>query len=211
MTFTLPRIYPITDTGISGLSHTQQVVRLISGGADFIQLREKAAPSSEFYRSAVDVVRYARELNARVIVNDRADIALLTGAAGVHLGQEDMPPAAARALLGDEAVIGLSTHSVEQARAAIEQPVDYIAIGPIFSTTTKDRSSPVVGLDGLRKVRSAVGSFPLVAIGGIDAGSVVDVLRAGADSAAMVAALIGEPETIAEIMAALIELTSSID
>lgn len=211
MTFTLPRIYPITHTRISGLSHIQQVARLAAGGARVIQLREKDAPSSEFYRSAVEAVARARESDVRVIINDRADVALLSGAAGVHLGQDDIPPAAARALLGEEAVIGVSTHSVEQALSAIGQPVDYLAIGPIFATATKDRPSPVVGLDGLSKVRSAIGSFPLVAIGGIDAGNVIDVLRAGADSAAMISALIGEPERITEIVAELIEHTSSLD
>ena len=128
----------------------------------------------------------ARERGVRLIVNDRADVALALGADGVHLGQDDLPPEAARRLLGDDAIIGCSTHSVAQARRAARLPVDYVAIGPIFQTSSKENPDPVVGLDGLRRVRAEVGAaVRLVAIGGITRHNIADTLRAGADSAAL--------------------------
>jgi thiamine-phosphate pyrophosphorylase len=181
-----PKIYPITDTGISGLTHLQQAERLISGGAKIIQLRDKTATSAEFFRSAVETVDLCRQHGVTIIINDRVDIALLSGADGVHLGQDDIPPDAARKILGENAMIGLSTHSVEQIRAAIAQPVDYLAIGPIFSTATKDDHDPIVGLDGIRSAKREAGEIPLIAIGGIDAANLLAVLDAGADSAAVI-------------------------
>ena len=133
----LPNIYPITDVLISGLSHAEQVERLIAGGASLIQLREKHASPREFYESASHAVKIAKELNIHVIINDRVDIALALDADGVHLGQDDMPPEKAREILGDDAIIGFSTHSVKQAHRALKLPVNYIAIGPIFPTQTK--------------------------------------------------------------------------
>jgi thiamine-phosphate pyrophosphorylase len=157
--FILPKIYPISDTRISGLSHIEQVRRLIAGGATLIQLREKNAPAGEFYDAAVGSIALAREHGVKIVINDRVDIAVASGADGVHLGQDDLPPDQARRLLGEGAVIGFSTHSVEQAREAIGLPVDYVAIGPIFSTTTKENPDPVVGLEGLIVVREAIGEF----------------------------------------------------
>src|ERR1043165_2323774 len=130
MSIEIPRLYPITDRRLSGLSHAEQVARLIEGGATFIQLREKHLAPREFYREAEEALRVARALGAKLIINDRADIALALGADGVHLGQDDMPPEVARTALGRRAIIGFSTHSVEQAIAAARLPVNYIAIGP---------------------------------------------------------------------------------
>lgn len=186
----LPKIYPITDTRLSGLSHAEQVRRLGAGGATFVQLREKHLSPREFYREAEDALRVARELGVRLIINDRADIAHALAADGVHLGQDDLPPAAARATLGERAVIGFSTHNEEQAREAIELPVDYLAIGPIFPTSSKENPDPVVGLEGLRRVRRIVGQIPLVAIGGIRPENAREVLRAGADSVAVISLLL---------------------
>lgn len=129
-------------------------------------------------------------------MNDRVDIALAARADGVHIGQDDLPVERARMLLGLDAMIGLSTHSLEQARAAIHSPVDYIAIGPIFETSTKGAADKVVGLAGLRSVREAVGEFPLVAIGGIDRTNALSVLEAGADSVAVISDLVSDPEDI---------------
>jgi thiamine-phosphate pyrophosphorylase len=185
----IPRIYPITDTRVSGLSHLEQVKLLVDGGASFIQLREKVATSREFYAAAVECIAFARPLGVKIIINDRVDIALVTGADGVHLGQDDMPPEAARRVLGDKAIIGYSTHSVEQAIGAADMPVDYIAIGPVFGTTTKENPDPVVGLEGLAAVRSAIGDMPLVAIGGITEANISNVIAAGATSAAMISGL----------------------
>ncbi|MDT5293861.1 MAG: thiamine-phosphate pyrophosphorylase [Acidobacteriota bacterium] len=198
MLFKLPTLYAITDRRLSGLSHAEQVARLCEGGAGVVQLREKHLSPREFYDEAEAALRVARERGVRVIVNDRADIALTLGADGVHLGQDDMPPDAARALLGAEAIIGLSTHSVGQAVAAARLPLDYIAVGPVFATSSKDNPEPVVGLEGVRLVREAVGRIPLVAIGGVTRENARSVLAAGADSVALIGALLapGDPAEI---------------
>lgn len=193
----LPRIYPITDTKISGLPHAEQVAILGDAGATFIQLREKSLPAFDFYQATKEALAIAKQRGVKLIVNDRVDIALAVGGAGVHLGQDDLPPEAARNLLGGEFIIGYSTHNVAQAAAAARLPVDYIAIGPIFGTVTKANPDPEVGLDGLRAVRQAVGDIPLVAIGGITAENAASVIEAGADSVAVISALLsGEPADI---------------
>ena len=199
MPFEITKLYPITDRRLSGLSHAEQVARLVEGGATFVQLREKHLSPREFYREAEEALRVARARGAKLIINDRADIALALGADGVHLGQDDMPPEAARALLGGGAVVGCSTHSVEQAIAAARLPLDYVAVGPIFETKSKERPDPVVGLEGLRRVREAVGdSVRLVAIGGVTRELAPSVLAAGADSVAVISALL-RPEDPSEI------------
>ncbi|MDX6713440.1 MAG: thiamine-phosphate pyrophosphorylase [Blastocatellia bacterium] len=193
-----PQIYPLTDIALSGLSHAEQVERLCDGGATLIQLREKNLPTLEFYGQARAALTVARQRGARVIVNDRVDIALALGADGVHLGQDDLPPEAARRLLGERAIIGFSTHDADQARQAVKLPVNYLAIGPIFNTQTKANPSPEVGLDGLRAVRQIVGSLPLVAIGGITEFNAQEVIEAGADAVALVSALLTHPHQITE-------------
>ena len=190
MNLKLPLIYPITDTRLSGLSHAEQVRRLIAGGATFIQLREKNWSPGEFYEDAAAAVAVAQAAGVRILINDRVDVAVAVGADGVHLGQNDMPVEAARELLGPGAIVGHSTDSVVQAVAAASLPVDYVAIGPVFATATKSDSSPVVGLAGVRAVRAAIGDIPLVAIGGIDKENLDTVIAAGADSAAMISAMV---------------------
>lgn len=207
MRLALPKIYPVTDTRISGLSHVEQATRLIDGGAKLIQLRDKHAAPRDFYEQVLECVRIAHKCGARIIVNDRADIALAADADGVHLGQDDLPCEKARILLGKNAIIGLSTHSVEQARLALNSPVDYIAIGPVFSTASKEKPDPVVGLDGLRAVRAVVGDTPLVAIGGIDEANLTSVFNAGADSAAMISSILSDAGGISS---RLTHLTSQI-
>ena len=190
--FRLPKVYPLTDTHVSGLSHAEQVALFADGGATLVQLREKRMPVLEFYEEARKALEVARARGVQLIVNDRADIAQVLGL-GVHLGLDDLPPEAARRLLGETAVIGYSTHTVEQAIAAAKLPIDYLAIGPIFATATRENPSPVVGVAGLRAVRSAIGRMPLVAIGGIAPTNIADVLDAGADSVAMISGLWAEP------------------
>jgi thiamine-phosphate pyrophosphorylase len=192
----LPKLYPITDARLSGLSHAEQIRRLSAGGATLIQLREKHLAPREFYREALEALRVARSRGVRLIINDRVDIALALSADGVHLGQDDLPPTAARELLGESAIIGFSTHNVEQARAAALLPIDYLAIGPIFPTSSKDNPDPVVGLEGLRRVRQIIGHVPLVAIGGIRLENIEDVLKAGADSVACLSLLLSESTEI---------------
>jgi thiamine-phosphate pyrophosphorylase len=194
----LPRVYPLTDVQLTGLSHAEQVELLSSGGASLIQLREKRMSALEFYEQAKAAVAGAARRGVRLLINDRVDIALAVGAHGVHLGQDDMPPAAARKLLGPNAVIGYSTHSVEQAIAATKLPIDYLAVGPIFATTTKSDTAPVLGLEGLRVVRQAIGDFPLVAIGGITSANARDVIAAGARSVAVISALLSDAGRIRE-------------
>jgi thiamine-phosphate pyrophosphorylase len=191
------RVYPITDTEISGISHADQVSLLADGGATFVQLREKNLPALDFYNEAKAALAIARQRGVTLIINDRVDVALALGAPGVHLGQDDLPPEAARKLLGNDAVIGFSTHNVAQAIAAGALPVDYIAIGPIFQTGTKAKPDPVVGLEGLRAVRKAIGERRLVAIGGITQENAASVIDAGADAVAVISALLsGGPTSI---------------
>jgi thiamine-phosphate pyrophosphorylase len=198
MSFELPKLYPITDRRLSRLSHAEQVARLCEGGARVVQLREKHLSPREFYGEAEEALKVARARGAKLIINDRADIALALGADGVHLGQDDMPPEAARALLGDGAVIGLSTHGVGQAKAAARLPVDYVAVGPVFATSSKENPDPPVGLEGVRRARAAVGRLPLVAIGGITPENAPSVTGAGADAVAVIGALLasGDPAEI---------------
>ena len=194
----LPRIYPLTDVPLSRISHAEQVKLLSLGGASLIQLREKRVPPREFYEQAKKAVAVALSRGVQLLINDRIDVALAVGAAGVHLGQDDMPPEAARKLLGPNAVIGYSTHNIQQAIAATKLPIDYVAIGPIFATTTKSDTAPVLGLDGLRIVRQAIGTFPLVAIGGISHSNAPACIEAGADSVAVISALLSDPTRITD-------------
>ena len=202
----LPRVYPITDRRLSGLSHAEQVRRLILGGATFIQLRDKDASPRDFYRQAADALGIARKHNVKIIINDRVDIALALRADGVHLGQTDLPPEAARRLLGEAAVIGFSTHDYTQALTATKLPVNYLAFGPIFATSTKENPDPVAGLAALQKARKATGAVPLVAIGGINGTNAQAVLGAGADSLAMISELLTPPNGIEENMRKMLTL-----
>ena len=194
-----PKVYPITDVEIAGVSHAEQVSLLADGGATFVQLREKNLPALDFYTEAKAALADARRRGVTLIINDRVDIALALQADGVHLGQDDLPPGAARKLLGDQAVIGYSTHNVAQAIVAASLPVDYIAIGPIFQTGTKANPDPVIGLEGLHAVRKVVGDKRLVAIGGITLEHAPAVIDAGADSIAIISALLsGGPTAISD-------------
>lgn len=202
----LPRIYPLTDVQISGLSQAEQVIRLSDGGATLIQLREKNAAASDFFTEAKKAVVAARQRGVRVVINDRVDIALALRADGVHLGQDDFPPEAARDLLGPDAIIGFSTHSMEQASQAARLRIDYLAIGPIFATTSKINSEPVVGLEKLREVRRAVGKLPIVGIGGISHENARSVIESGADSVAVISTLLAKPNQISAQTRSLISL-----
>ena len=189
------RVYPITDTKISGISHADQVSLLADGGATFVQLREKKLSALDFYNEAKAALTVARQRGVTLIINDRVDVALALGARGVHLGQDDLPPDAARKLLGEGAIIGYSTHNVSQAIAAATLPVDYVAIGPIFQTSSKANPDPVVGLEGLRAVRNAIGAMNVVAIGGITHENAASVIDAGADTVAIISSLLSGGST----------------
>ncbi|HVR41929.1 MAG TPA: thiamine phosphate synthase [Thermoanaerobaculia bacterium] len=182
----VPPVYPLTSR-LPGRALPDLVVEMIEGGARWIQYREKdlhdAARLSE-----LEVLVASLPAFVRLFVNDRADLALAAGADGVHLGEDDLPAEAAREFAGERLLIGVSTHSVESAcRAAASPSVDYVAVGPIFPSTTRMVRSPL-GPDALRQIRPHV-SKPLIAIGGIDETNIGEVLRAGADAAAVVAAV----------------------
>jgi thiamine-phosphate pyrophosphorylase len=179
-------LYPITDRHLSGLSHAKQVALLSEAGGRLVQLREKVDAPAKFYAEAEVALRIARELGTKVVINDRVDIALALRADGVHLGQDDLSPEAARRILGPTAIIGFSTHNLEQARLGIKMSVDYIAIGPIFATTTKKSSNPPVGLEGLKLVCQAVGDVPVIAIGGVTVENIRLVLETGASAVAVI-------------------------
>ena len=192
------KLYPITDTRISQRSHANQVAQLSEGGARLIQVREKYLAPRDFFREAEAAVARSRAAGTRIIINDRADIALALRADGVHLGQDDLPPDAARRLLGPNAIIGFSTHNPVQAKLAAQLPVSYVAIGPIFATNTKCNPDAIVGIEGLRRVRDAVGDIALVAIGGITIENAAAVISAGADAVAVIGALFREELSISE-------------
>ncbi|HKP37499.1 MAG TPA: thiamine phosphate synthase [Pyrinomonadaceae bacterium] len=206
--FNLPKIYPITDVGVSGLSHADQVARLIDGGARFIQLRDKVSAPKDFLREAEAALTLARRNAVQVIINDRVDIALAAGANGVHVGQSDLPAQIARQILGGDVIIGVSTHNLEQVKIAATLPVDYVAFGPIFETGTKQDHEPIAGLEGLRSARTILGKIPLVAIGGITEATAPDVFAAGADSIALIAALLSNRAKIAANMRRMLEIPS---
>ena len=204
MPFRIPRVYPLTDVVISGLSHAEQVKRLAAGGATIIQLREKTMAACDFYNEAKAAVEIARNTGIRLIINDRVDIALAVGADGVHLGQDDLPVESARALLGPSAIIGLSTHNLQQAEKARSLPVSYIALGPIFTTRTKSNPDPELGLSRLQQISKVMKSIPLVAIGGITPQNATDVIAAGADSVAQISFLLSDPAAITSRIANLL-------
>ena len=169
----------------------------IDGGARFLQLRAKDLPGALFLETATAIVQLAHGRGASVIVNDRADIARLAGADGVHVGQDDLSPRAVRSLVGPGAVVGLSTHTIEQVERAVEEPVSYVAIGPVFGTTTKVTGHERVGLDMVREaaLRTRARGLPLVAIGGITLENAPSVIQAGAQSVAVISNLLaGDPE-----------------
>ena len=190
MPLTLPRVYPILDTASldrAGMRITEAAEALLEGGAEILQFRHKAFWTRETYAQAEAVAALCLEAHALFIVNDRADYAALLGA-GLHLGQEDLSPADARRVVSPPTIIGFSTHNSEQLGAAAAEPVDYLAFGPIFTTASKDRPDPVVGIDGLRAGRALTGK-PLVAIGGITRDNASVCWSAGADSVAIIADL----------------------
>ena len=174
--------------------------RFFDGGATVVQLRAKHLASGALLQLAESLVALGGPFGARVIVNDRVDVAALAQAAGAHVGQEDLAPADARAQLGADAVLGVSTHDERQFARAVREPVTYIAIGPIFGTRTKDTGYDAVGLDLVRAARRLDPSIPIVAIGGITLDSEPSVIEAGATAVAVIGDLLstGDPRARVE-------------
>jgi thiamine-phosphate pyrophosphorylase len=197
----LPPLYAIVDAEIAaaaGWTLVDLASACLAGGATLLQVRAKDASSGWLLDTAALIVERAHAAGARVVVNDRADIARLAGADGVHLGQEDLGPKAARSIVGDTALVGLSTHTLDQIDAALAQPVSYLAIGPVFTTATKATGYQAVGLDRVREAaaRARTRQLPVVAIGGITLESAPGVIQAGAASVAVIGDLLsgGDPE-----------------
>ncbi|HVB98763.1 MAG TPA: thiamine phosphate synthase [Candidatus Dormibacteraeota bacterium] len=179
-----PRLYIIVDAPLLPIPATEMAERLASAGAPLIQYRDKQGSSLRLYETCRELGRRMASFPVRWIVNDRADIAMLTGAGGVHVGQDDLPVAAAREIVGRDRWVGFSTHTLEQVREADTTSADYIAFGPIYPTTTKKQADPTVGAEGLRRARELTRK-PLVAIGGIRLENAEELWRAGADSLAV--------------------------
>lgn len=171
----------------------------LTAGATCIQLRAKHVPAGAFLQLCDRVVKAAAPYGATVIVNDRADLAVMSGASGVHVGQDDLEPAAVRDLLGDDRIVGYSTHSVPQIEAALDEPVSYIAVGPVFGTRTKDTGYDPVGLKLVTEASRLARGLPVVAIGGITLETAAQVLAAGASSVAVIGDLLAGGDPAARI------------
>jgi thiamine-phosphate pyrophosphorylase len=196
----LPPLYPILDVGALAERRLEPLDVLdawLASGVTFWQLRAKNISSGALLDLIDAAIERSHQAGARIIVNDRADLALVAGADGVHVGQTDLPPAAVRRLSGETFIVGLSTHTSEQVDAACLEPVSYVAIGPVFATTSKaGATDPAVGIDGVRSAagRAAARSVPVVAIGGVTLEAAPHILAAGAVSVAVISDLLrGNP------------------
>jgi thiamine-phosphate pyrophosphorylase len=181
----LPPLYVILDAALLPSDPIELTIKMLDAGARLFQYRNKTSSSRELLEASQSVWFAVRQYGGRFIVNDRADIARLAGASGVHLGQDDLGVSGARMIVGAERIIGFSTHNVEQFQAATESDADYLAVGPIFATDSKANPDPVVGVDYIRRVRKLT-SKPIVAIGGITLERARQVMDAGADSVAVI-------------------------
>ena len=188
-----PPLYAILDPDFTTVPLSQLGASLATAGVQLMQLRCKHASAARMHALAADLATLLRPMGARLIVNDRADVAALSGASGVHVGQEDLPVEDVRRFCASPLWVGVSTHNLEQLREADRTSADYIAVGPVFHTGTKANPDPVVGIDFIRKARQLTRK-PLVAIGGITLESAAEVFRAGADSLAVISDMIATAE-----------------
>ena len=191
-----PRVYPILDTETlaqHGIALDTAAAALLEGGAGILQVRQKGHWTRQVFESARQVACLCREAGAVLVVNDRADFAMLLEG-GLHIGQEDLAPRDARKLIGPDALLGFSSHNLEQLSAAGGEPVDYVALGPVYPTSSKHNPDPVVGVDEVRRLRPLI-EKPLVAVGGITRANAAGVLNAGADSVAVISDLVPQNPT----------------
>ncbi|HXJ93320.1 MAG TPA: thiamine phosphate synthase [Terriglobia bacterium] len=190
----LPRLYAILDVEQIGAGSTEQVCEsLLGAGVRLLQYRHKRGSSREMFEGVRRLIPMIHDSGGLLIVNDRADVALVAGADGVHLGQDDLPVGLARRVLKPGRWLGCSTHNLDQLRIADASPADYLAFGPIFPTSSKDTPDPTVGLAGLAEARRAT-SKPLVAIGGITVSNARRVMQQGADFVAVISGLLAAPD-----------------
>jgi thiamine-phosphate pyrophosphorylase len=186
MPLAIPRLYAILDPSQMGGRNPVEVLdALLGAGVRLIQYRDKKSSAEEIFETSLRLMERLRRPGCTFIVNDRADIAVAVEAAGVHVGQDDLPVELARKVVGPERWVGYSTHNLSQVGEADASSADYIAFGPIFATRSKEKPDPVVGLEGLRRAREATGK-PLVAIGGITVENARSVIAAGADAVAVI-------------------------
>jgi thiamine-phosphate pyrophosphorylase len=207
----LPRLYAIVDADVCARAKRAplDVARaFLSAGATLLQLRCKSWGSGAFLELAQAVIADAQRAGAAVIINDRADVAALSGAHGLHVGQDDLLPREARAVIGDRPLLGLSTHTPDQWQAAVQEPVSYIAIGPVFGSGTKATGYQAIGLDTVQRASEAAAraGLPTVAIGGITLSNAASVLAAGAASVAIISDLLaGDPEARCRALLRMLE------
>ena len=194
----IPRLYPIIDLEISPHPLEFLIREFATAGLTWVQLRDKKANSGQLFANAQRLVELARLHGLTTIVNDRADIAWLSGADGVHVGQEDLPVEDARKIVGSKKIVGYSTHNLAQALEADESSADYIAIGPVFATTSKANPDPIVPLEELEEIRSRV-KKPIVAIGGITSQNAAGLFAIGLDSVAVIRDLVTASDIHAKI------------
>ena len=192
----LQAILDVDASAAAGWEIPALTAAFLDGGATFLQLRAKHLPSGTLLQLCDRVVKTAAPYRATVIVNDRVDLAIMCGAAGVHVGQDDLDPKAARHLLGDDKIVGYSTHNVAQVTAALTEPVSYVAVGPIFGTQTKATGYGPVGLELVAETSRLARGLPIVAIGGITLETAPRVLAAGASCVAVIGDLLagGDPK-----------------
>ncbi len=187
-------LYVVTDRSLSrGLTDAQVAELAFAGGADAVQLRMKDADGREMLEQAKAIRKIADEYCRFFIVNDRVDVAIASGADGVHLGQKDIPVSVARDMMGEDALIGASVSSLEEAIKAVEEGADYLGVGSVFRTATKKDANQAIGLGAVHQISHGV-DRPVVAIGGINRGNIQDVIRAGADAAAVVSAAVDQDD-----------------
>jgi thiamine-phosphate pyrophosphorylase len=199
---TLPRLQAIVDVDLAarrGWTPLDLSRAYLEGGARFLQIRAKTMASGPFLDVCDSIVAVSHDAGAMVIVNDRVDLAMLSKADGAHVGQEDLPVLHTRRLLGPDAVIGCSTHSVEQVRASLAVPATYTAVGPVFGTRSKDTGYDAVGLTLVEKARGLCGERPVVAIGGITLDTAARVIAAGAACVAIISDLLVDGNPAARV------------
>ncbi len=190
MRLVLPRLYVILDAALITSSEIDCALSLAEAGVRLLQYRNKSAPARQYLEWSRKLAEVLFPQGVSFFVNDRPDVAFLAGATGVHVGQDDLDVEQARQVMGRDKLVGVSTHNLEQFERAAASSADYIALGPIFSTSSKANPDPVVGLDLLRKVR-ALTNKPVVAIGGITLERAASVIEAGADSVAVISGILG--------------------
>jgi len=189
----LPRLYVILDAALLTIPETECAQKLVDAGVRLLQYRNKQASARELFDRSKRLASLLIPQGVTFVVNDRADVACAAGASGVHVGQEDMAVEATRAVIGPENLLGVSTHNLEQFEQAAGTSADYIAVGPVFSTSTKANPDPVVGIEFIRKLRSLTNK-PIVAIGGITLERAAEVVQVGADSIAVISDILQAPD-----------------